>query len=259
MATNTINENVEQAISDFGTIKQAIINKGVQVPNGTPTSQYATKIGEIPNGGSSSDEVFKAIIERTATTLTLPSEITKIGSNVFYFYNTLTYISMPGVTSIGNNAFGNCTNLALTSLPEGITSIEGGTFQNCSKLALTSLPSGVTSIGNSAFSSCKNLALTSLPSGITSIEQYSFNNCTKLALTSLPSGLTSIRGFAFGGCTGLTEITFEGTPTSLNSTAFYDCTNLTTIRVPWAEGEVAGAPWGASNASLIYSYTPETT
>ena len=56
MATNTINENVEQAILDFGTIKQAIIDKGVEVPDGTPTSQYATKIGEIQSGGRSSDD-----------------------------------------------------------------------------------------------------------------------------------------------------------------------------------------------------------
>ena len=39
--------NINQAISDFGTIKQAIINKGVEVPNGTKTSEYGNLINSI--------------------------------------------------------------------------------------------------------------------------------------------------------------------------------------------------------------------
>ena len=35
----------------------------------------------------------------------------------------------------------------------------------------------------------------------------------------------------------------------------FGCTNLTTINVPWAEGAVAGAPWGATNATINYNYT----
>lgn len=48
--------------------------------------------------------------------------------------------------------------------------------------------------------------------------------------------------------------TFKGKPNSIYTSAFSGCTNLTTIRVPWAEGEVSGAPFGATNATLIYSY-----
>ena len=128
-------------------------------------------------------------------------------------------------------------------------------FSDCSNLALTSLPSGITSIGIGAFLNCSKLALTSLPSGITSIAISTFENCPKLALTSLPSGLTSIGFNAFRKCTGLTSITFTGTPTSIKNNAFLDCTNLTTINVPWAEGAVANAPWGATNATIHYGYT----
>ena len=209
MASKTLSKNINQAISDFGSIKQAIIEKGVEVPSGTPTSQYGAKIGEIQGGGGGSDEEFISVIERTATNPTLPSGLTKVGSYVFYSYKNL---------------------------------------------ALTTLPNGVTSIGISAFYGCKNLALTSLPNGLTSIGDYAFYNCSSLALTSLPNGVTSISGYAFQNCTGLTEITFKGKPTSIYSSAFKGCTNLTTIRVPWSEGEVSGAPFGATNATLIYSY-----
>ena len=209
LAIKTLSENINQAISDFGSIKQAIIDKGVEVPSGTPTSQYGAKIGEIQSGGGS-DEDFISVIERTATNPTLPSGLTKVGDYAFY----------------------NCTNLALTSLPNGLTTIDSYAFYSCKNLALTSIPDGVTSIGNNAF-------------------QY----CSRLSLTSLPNGLTSISNNAFYGCTGLTEITFKGKPNSISTSAFKGCTNLTIIRVPWAEGEVSGAPFGATNATLIYNYT----
>lgn len=61
--------------------------------------------------------------------------------------------------------------------------------------------------------------------------------------------------YAFMNCTGLTEITFKGTPSRIDSTAFNGCTNLKTINVPWSEGAVANAPWGATNATINYNYT----
>ena len=174
----------------------------------------------------------------------------------FYSCKKLALTSLPsGITSIGDSAFNSCTNLALTSLPSGLTAIGNYAFSYCTKLALTSLPSGITSIGASTFNSCKNLALTSLPSGLTVIGNYAFNSCTNLALTSLPSSITSIGTSTFGNCTGLTSITFQGKPGSIDSSAFNGCTNLKTINVPWASGEVANAPWGATNATINYNYT----
>ena len=45
--------NINQAISDFNSIKQAIINKGVSVPDGTPTNQYSNLISTINSSKSS--------------------------------------------------------------------------------------------------------------------------------------------------------------------------------------------------------------
>ena len=123
---------------------------------------------------------------------------------------------------------GDITNATL----HGHTIIRNFTFYNCSKLTSISLPSMLTSIGNSAFI-----------------------NCSKLALTSLPSGITSIGDMAFYGCLGLASLTFEGKPKSISNLAFRGCTNLTTINVPWAQGAVANAPWGAQNATINYNYT----
>ena len=162
---------------------------------------------------------------------------------------------MVGYTKIRDYMFYECRNLTLTSLPSGITSIGRNAFYDCNNLALTSLPSGITAIGQYAFYNCSKLALTSLPSGITRIENYTFSDCTKLETMRVHSGINEIKNQSFSGCTNLIEVTFEGTPTTINGLAFYNCKNLTTINVPWSEGEVANAPWGATNATINYNYT----
>lgn len=181
---------------------------------------------------------------------------TEVPPRQFVQQKSLVSVVLPNeVESIGYGAFEICAVLALTSLPSGVTKIGNYAFNGCTNLALTSLPDGITYIGTYAFQDCTNLALTSLPSGITIINNYAFSSCKHLALTSLPNGLNSINENAFLGCTGLTSITFEGTPTTIASTAFNGCTNLIDIKVPWAEGAVAGAPWGATNATITYNYT----
>lgn len=50
------------------------------------------------------------------------------------------------------------------------------------------------------------------------------------------------------------EITFTSKPTRMDSNAFQTSKSIT-INVPWAEGEVANAPWGATNATINYNYT----
>ena len=186
MASKTLSENINQAISDFGSIKQAIIDKGVEVPSGTPTSQYGAKIGEIQSGGGS-DEDFISVIERTATNPTLPSGLTKIGDYAFYKYTNLVKPTLPNsVTTIGQYAFYYCTNLALTSLPSGLTEIGTNAFYYCTNLALTSLPDSLTSIGNSAFISCTGLTEITFKGKPNSISAYAFSGCTNLTTIRVP-------------------------------------------------------------------------
>lgn len=47
----TLQENIEQVISDFDDIEHAIEEKGVDVPYGTDTSEYGNLIRSIPSGG----------------------------------------------------------------------------------------------------------------------------------------------------------------------------------------------------------------
>ena len=161
-------------------------------------------------------------------------------------------------------------DIIVTATNELVDKINGGT--------VTEITSNLTTLREYAFAKCKQLTkvslpfATSLPShicndstklktvempNVTTMGYAVFYNCTNLELSELPSGLIDIKNTAFYGCKGLKSITFKSTPTSIASGVFTNCTNLLTINVPWAEGEVANAPWGATNATINYNYTGE--
>lgn len=55
----TLEENIQQAISDFDDIENAIKEQGVDVPDGTDTSEYGNKIRSIPRGsGGTIDQTY---------------------------------------------------------------------------------------------------------------------------------------------------------------------------------------------------------
>lgn len=93
-----------------------------------------------------------------------------------------------------------------------------------------------------------------LPEDLTSIGDQVFTAYTALISLSIPSGVVSIGDYCFNSCSNLSTVTFEGTPNTISSTCFYNCPSLVTINVPWAADQVAGAPWGASNATINYNY-----
>lgn len=77
----------------------------------------------------------------------------------------------------------------------------------------------------------------------------------KFRTVTIPRFIKSVGTKAFEDCFHLETVTFKGVVNFLDSAAFSYCNNLTTINVPWAEGEVGGAPWGATNATINYNYT----
>lgn len=135
----------------------------------------------------------------------------------------------------------------------GITSIAMYAFAHSSYNKIN-LPEGVTIINNYAFYYC-SMSTIVLPQSITKIGTYAFGFCESLRRITFPQNLETIQSSAFSNCKWLSSVTFKGTPTKIDSTAFSICNNLTTINVPWAEGAVANAPWGATNATINYNYT----
>jgi hypothetical protein len=89
--------------------------------------------------------------------VTIPSTIngltvTSIGSNAFYNCTNLTSVTMgTNVTSIGDWAFTSCTSLTNATIGTSVTSLGDGAFDNCEGLPSVTIPNSVTSIGAQAF------------------------------------------------------------------------------------------------------------
>lgn len=219
------------------------------------TTYAKVNVDVATSGGGGDGEEFTAdrYFEGGHEDIVLPNA-TSLRSYAIYNDATVKNIVMPKVTSIGDYAINNCSKLELVQMPK-VTSIGNYAFRYCVVLGLTELPIGLTTIGTEGFGYCYELALTSLPSALNKIGEKAFHYCQKIAINEIPSGVNNIGTRAFSNCKALTSITFKGTPTGIiQPSAFADCPNLKTINVPWAEGEVLGAPWGATNATINYNY-----
>ncbi|MBR5353760.1 MAG: leucine-rich repeat domain-containing protein [Bacteroidales bacterium] len=151
--------------------------------------------------------------------LTIPSSVT---------YGGTTY----SVTSIGYDAFYDCTGLTSVSIPNSVTSIYDGAFYGCSGLTSLTIPNSVTFIGSAAFCYCSGLASVNIPNSVTSIYDYAFQNCTGLTSISIPNSVTSIGNYAFYNCNGLASVNIPNSVTSIGNYAFQNCTGLTSISIP---------------------------
>ena len=106
-----------------------------------------------------------------------------------------------------------------------------------------------------AFDACMNLVIDTIPDSVTEIGTLAFCGCEKIENLTISKNIETIWRRAFYNCTALTEVVFRGTPTEFDETTFENCSALTSIKVPWSEGAVSGAPWGATNATITYDYT----
>lgn len=103
-----------------------------------------------------------------------------------------------------------------------------------------------------AFYKCEELEYADLSkANITSVE-LTFDGCLMLNKVKLPDTLETIEANTFKRCTALTEITIPSSVTSIDSTAFSGCTNLKTITVKKSADSIENAPWGATNAEIIW-------
>ena len=164
-------------------------------------------------------------------TVEIASGVTSIGDDAFYECSGLTSITIPdSVTSIGSGAFKFCKFTSIT-IPTSLTSIGLGAFQCCSKLTSITIPHGVAKIEDYTFDQCSKLTSVIIPASVTSIGKNAFSSCDSLTSVSIPSGVTSIGKYAFAGCR-MTSVSIPSGVTSIDDYVFYNCRTLTSVTIP---------------------------
>lgn len=110
---------------------------------------------------------------------------------------TATSVTVPDlVTGVETNAFRNCENLTAFEWPQQITEIPESAFSGCRLLRNIALPSTLKEIGDRAFENCGLTSIT-LPQSVTKVHERAFGGCVKLVEMRNDSSLSIAAGY---GC-----------------------------------------------------------
>ena len=193
-----------------------------------------------------------------------------------YRYAVKTVILENGVTSIGDDAFSQCSNLSSVNFGNSVTDIGKFAFLGCG-LTSVEIPDSVISIGKDAFSQCSSLTNVKIGNSVTSVGDYAFYLCSnltaievdaanpsyssdaygvlfnkdkttlvccpggKIGTYMIPDSVISIAWYAFYSCRGLTNVIIGNSVTSIDSYAFSRCSSLTSVEIPDSVTSISSA------------------
>ena len=218
-----------------------------------------------------------------------PCQLKSLNEACFQRCRSLQSIIIPNsVQYFYHYTFAECESLSEVVFEDGFefkqTGALGYTFQDCSSLKTIILPNTTPSLGYYCFDGCKSLQSITIPNSVTGLGYGCFRYCESLQSITIPNSVTGLGDYCFQGCKLLTNIIFEdecqitkiprycfqhspmtkitipSSVTTIDGYGFNRCAQLTTIYVDKPTDSISGAPWGATNATVIWnddSHYPE--
>lgn len=169
----------------------------------------------------------------------IPGEVTTIGTDAFKNCTGLKYVSYANEDQIYNMTYENedanplkyAQNFAIGSnFIHEITiskNVENYAFQKATWLQKVTLTNAVTSIGSYAFSGCTALTSIDIPETVTSIETAAFEGCA-LEKIEIPENC-HLATNVFKFCRSLNTAIMPQSMTEIPEGTFYECTGLRSI------------------------------
>ncbi len=209
--------------------------------------------------------VYADEADRAVGSVVLPATVTSIPDNCFYDSSSITRIVAPGVTSVGERAFQNCTALEEVEFPALQQFSKTYAFSSCTSLRRVEIPL-CTKLGQGTFYYCTALEEVLVSPALSTFGTDCFRDCTafKTLYTNeatkvvghvqLPAsfkgtfgnyafyhtaieridapGVTGIVGQkAFEGCSRLVEAHLPALASMAGTYAFASCPLLKTVEV----------------------------
>lgn len=184
----------------------------------------------------------------SASTITIPSGVERIGEGAFEGNTSLVTVKIPSsVEEIAYGAFANCTSLKRVTISDGTETIGNGVFSGCSNLTKVIFGKKVKTVGSGVFVGCTKLEKIDIStkneylvcdSGVlydkektTLIEMLPGREETTF---KCPSTVTTIRPYAFWGVEELQKVLLSQNLHKIPAYAFANCQSLTGIEIPYS-------------------------
>jgi len=193
-----------------------------------------------------------------ATSINIPSGVSKIGNRLFYKNKNITDVSLPdSVSEIGDFAFAR-SSVADVNIPDGVQRIGYAAFYNCTNLNNISIPQSVKDIelgaleGSGYMNNWKNTedgnnylivgdnilvgykgfgGSVEIPNGVKTIAAGVFEGNPNITSVTFPDSVTRICEDAFNGCSGLKSLELPSNLTTIEDRAFKD-TSISSVIIP---------------------------
>ena len=188
-----------------------------------------TGTGAMDDFPESSMAPWYAYREQISTVI-LPDGLTSVGDLAFYQCTELKTVSLPdSVTEVGWHAFDGCSGLVMLDLGDGLERIEEAGFRSCTSLRAVRLPDSLTCLEFQAFYRCESLTEITIPSSVTELGMTAFAYCYNLIRADVYADIATLPDWTFYGCARLTDVTLPASLKNANAYAFYECESLANV------------------------------
>ena len=256
------------------------------IPDSVTSELYQICLGctdlESATIGTSVSKIYTNAFKdcTSLTNVLIKDGVSEISNNSFYNCLSLTSISIPHSVSVMNTSpFAECTNLSQIIVdakwgdvtptywyPPATTYCWGAT--NATITWTRGYPAIKIINGSSVVKYTDNIGEASnfVHNGYSGDRYYveisgntvtsvgGFANSQYLYGMSMNSdSITTIADGACYGCYNLAAVEIGASVSSIGNFSFANCTNLSTIKINQPENSISGAPWGAINATIVWT------
>lgn len=200
---------------DFGNAVKSIGNYSFTVCKSIESLEFPDSLESIGSGAFSclNNGTYGSYVASNLKSVKFGTGLKTIGVYAFNGNQKLETVKFTGnnLTSIGNNAFYNCSAFTELNITGNNLVIDSYAFSYNSSLKSLTLGSGVKTINNYAFQSCSSLETVNIGNDVETISYRSFCYDNYIKQLVLGKGLKSIDSSAFSIYNDLTVYCYEDT------------------------------------------------